>query len=58
MLERNPTTLKQCSQPGGIRLTAEEIAETAKGPSLEEVMTHFGYETIEEWNSTWINRPD
>jgi len=51
------TLQKQSSQPAGTRLTAEELAEAADGPSLQEVMAHFGYETIGEWSSTWLNRP-
>ena len=31
--------------------------EAAHGPTLQEVMAHFGYETIGEWSSTWLNRP-
>ena len=38
---------KQSSQPGAIRLTAEGIVEVADGPTLQEVMAHFGYDTIE-----------
>lgn len=49
--------LQQNSQPDGTRLTAEEIAEIAKGPDLQEVMAHFGYETTGEWHSTWVNKP-
>ncbi len=61
-MELNPTPrqqplLQQSSQPDGTRLTAEEIAEAAHGPTLQEVMAHFGYETIGEWSSTWLNRP-
>lgn len=54
--ERSPSK-KQSSQPDGTRLTAEEIAEAALGPTLQETMAHFGYETIGEWSSTWLNRP-
>lgn len=35
-------TLQQSSQLEATRLTAEEIAETAKGPTLQEIMAHFG----------------
>ena len=48
---------KQSSQPGAIRLTAEGIVEVADGPTLQEVMAHFGYDTIGEWSSTWLNEP-
>lgn len=51
------TLQKQSSQSDGTRLTAEEIAEAADGPALQEVMAHFGYETIGEWSSTWLNKP-
>lgn len=40
------------------RLTLEEIARAAvEGPTPQEVMAHFGYETIGEWSSTWLNVP-
>lgn len=40
------------------RLTLEEIARAAvEGPTLQEVMAHFGYDTIGEWSSTWLNVP-
>ena len=48
---------KQRSQPDGIRLTAEGIVEVADGPTLQEVMAHFGYDSIGEWSSTWLNEP-
>lgn len=59
ILEPNPTmaSAQQSSQPDGTRLTAEEMAEAAYGPTLQEVMAHFGYETIGEWSSTWLNKP-
>lgn len=49
--------LQQSSQSDIARLTAEEIRAAANGPDLQEVMAHFGYETIGEWSSTWLNKP-
>ena len=50
-------SLQQSSQSEGTRLTAEETADTVQGPDLQEVMAHFGYETIGEWSSIWLNKP-
>lgn len=47
----------QSSQPGNRRMTAEEVLKAADGPTLQEVIAHFGYETVGEWNNTWPNNP-
>ena len=36
---------------------AERIAEAAKGPDLQEVAEHFGYESIVGWHGVWLNKP-
>lgn len=47
----------QSGQPGNRRMTTGDVSKAADGPTLQEVMTHFGYETVGEWNNTWLNNP-
>lgn len=55
--EADPTAAPEGSCVELFRLTAEEIAEAAHGPDAAEIAAHFGYKTVCEWRSAWLNKP-